>query len=230
MARIRVNTTKMEIVQVATKMFLEKGYTSTSIKSICDELQISTGNLTFYFPTKEHILAELVEMLCNFQRKIMYDIVKEGNTSLAALCLELATMAAMCEEDEILKDFFLSSYSHPLTLEIIRKNDAERAQMVFKEYCPDWDEQDYVEAEILVSGIEYATLMTTDDSLPLEVRISGALNNIMTTYNVPEEVRKAKIAKILSLDYHEIGRRIVIEFKEYVNKVNKNAFEELLHK
>lgn len=230
MARIRVNTTKMEIVQVATKMFLEKGFSSTSIKAICDELQISTGNLTFYFPTKEHILAELVEMLCNFQRKIMHDVVQEGNTSLAALCLELATMAAMCEEDEILKDFFLSSYSHPSTLEIIRKYDTERAKTVFNEYCPDWDEQDYVEAEILVSGIEYGVLMTTGDSVPLDMRISGALNNIMMTYNVPEDIRKAKISKILALDYHQIGRRIVIELKEYVNNVNKNAFEELLHK
>ena len=57
MARRRVNTTKLEIVQTATKMFLEKGYTATSIKTIADALDMSTGHLTFYFPTKEHLLA-----------------------------------------------------------------------------------------------------------------------------------------------------------------------------
>lgn len=67
MARRRLNTTKFEIIQTATRMFLEKGYTATSIKAIANALDMSTGHLTFYFPTKEHLLAELVDLLCNFQ-------------------------------------------------------------------------------------------------------------------------------------------------------------------
>ena len=74
-------------------------------------------------------------------------------------------------------------------------------------------------AEIIVSGIEYATLMKTDDS-PLEERITGALNAIMLVYNVPEEVRKRKIKKVLSVDYIRIGRRILEEFIEYVTGGN----------
>lgn len=230
MARVKVNSTKAEIIRVATKMFLEKGFSATSVKSVCDEVQISTGNFTFYFPTKEHVLAILVEMLCEFQREIMQAVVKEGNTSLLAVCLEVATMASACEEDEIAKDFFLASYSHPLTLEIIRKNDSQRAKSVFCEYCPDWNESDYIESEILVSGIEYATLMTTDFSVPLDSRVSGALNNIMTTYRVPEDIRQTKIEKVLSLDYRTIGKRVLKEFKEYVENFDSSDFEELLQK
>ena len=101
----KTNTTKLEIIQVASRLFLSRGYTKTTIKSIADALDISTGHLMFYFPTKEHLLAVLVHMLCDFQRKMMQDTVNEGNTSLMAICLELTTMAAMCEEDEIAKDF-----------------------------------------------------------------------------------------------------------------------------
>ena len=54
MARRKSNLTRLEIVQVAMKMFLEKGFTNTSAKAISNELNISTGNLTFYFPT--HLL------------------------------------------------------------------------------------------------------------------------------------------------------------------------------
>ena len=61
--------TKLEIIRVATRKFLEQGYSNTSIKAICDELEKSTGNLTFHFPTKEHLLAELTQMLCHFQQK-----------------------------------------------------------------------------------------------------------------------------------------------------------------
>lgn len=230
MARARVNSTKVEIIRVATKMFLEKGFSATSVKSVCDELEISTGNFTFYFPTKEHVLAVLVEMLCEFQREIMQAVVEEGNTSLLALCLELATMASVCEDDEITKDFFLSSYSHPLTLEIIRKNDALRAKEVFSEYCPDWDDADFAEAEIIVSGIEYSTLMTTDSTVPLEMRVAGAANSILTTFHVPNDVRQNKIEKLLALDYRNIGKRVLEEFKEYVENFNDDDLNELLRK
>ncbi len=223
------NTTRLEIIQVATRMFLERGYSKTTVKAIADQLDISSGHLMFYFPTKEHLLAQLVEMLCDFQWKMMQSVVEEGNTSLMAVCLEMATMAAMCEEDEIAKDVYLSAYSNPLTLEIIRKNDAERARIVFSEYCTDWEEWHFAEAEILVSGIEYATLMTTNDSIPLDTRVAGAIKNILTTYNVPEEIRGMKIDKVLALDYRNISKRILKEFKKYVAEVSEQAFEDVLY-
>ena len=58
MARIgESDFTRLEIIQVATRMFLEKGYTNTTTKAISDELEMSKGNLTFRYPTKEHLLA-----------------------------------------------------------------------------------------------------------------------------------------------------------------------------
>ena len=229
MARRRVNTTKYEIIQEGTRLFLEKGYSNTTPKLICDTLDISTGNLTYYFPTKEHLLAELVDMLCKFQAKTIQDMVEEdGVTSLLAVCIELTSMAAMSEESEIAKDLFLSSYSSPICLEIIRRNDAKRSKLVYKEFCTGWSEQQFVEAETLVSGIEYATLMTTGDSSPLEIRIAGALNSILMIYNVPEELRKQKIEKALSMDYRTQGRYVLDKFTEFVEQTNEHTFEELL--
>lgn len=228
MARRRVNTTKYEIIQEGTMLFLEKGYSHTTPKLICDTLDISTGNLTYYFPTKEHLLAVLVDMLCKFQAKTIQDMVEEdGVTSLLAVCIELTSMAAMCEDSEIAKDLFLSAYSSPMCLEIIRRNDTQRSKLVYGQFCPDWSDQQYVEAEILVSGIEYATLMTTDDS-SLETRIRGALNSILMIYNVPEELRKQKIEKALSMDYRVQGRYVLDKFTEFVEETNEQTFEELL--
>ncbi len=42
----------------------------------------------------------------------------------------------------------------------------------------------------------------------------------MTIYSVPEEIRKIKIEKVLSMDYRSIGKRIFKEFKEYVEQMN----------
>ena len=227
--RRRVNTTKIEIVQTATRMFLERGYTETSLKAICDELDISTGNLTFYFPTKEHLLALLVKMLCRYQWEMMEHAADEGKTSLMALCLELTAMAASCEESEIAKDFYLSTYTHPMTLDIIRKNDTEKARQVFgKEYCSTWKDQNFREAELLVSGIEYATMMTTESSAPLDVRIAGAIGAVMLIYNVPEEIRKMKIRKVLATDYRGLGRQILRGFIEYTEGLDEEDLEALI--
>jgi len=220
--------TKLEIVQVATRMFLERGYTKTTTAAICNELEMSKGNLTFHYPTKEHLLAVLVDMLCKFQWELMEGEANEGISSVMTICLELVSMASACEENEVAKDFFVATYSSPVTLDIIRKNDTERAKKVFADYCKGWTDEQFAEAEILVSGIEYATLMTTNDTVPLDVRITGALNQILTIYNVPEEIRKRKIEKVLATDYRSIGGRILKEFTEYVEKVNEQAFEEIL--
>ena len=67
MAKRKRNTTKQEIIQSAAHYFFTVGYSETSSKLICDELGISTGNLTYYFPTKEHLLAEMVDLCCEFQ-------------------------------------------------------------------------------------------------------------------------------------------------------------------
>ena len=213
-------STKNKILRVSTTMFLEVGYSKTSPQMIAKELKVSTGNLTYYYPTKEHLLAVLTDLLCKYQWKMIKEEADDGMSSLLALCFELMTMAAACEESEVAKDFFVSTYQSPKCLEIIHNNDTARAKEVFAEYCPDWTDEQFREAEILVAGIEHATLNAIDKTVPLETRISGALNTIMTIYNVPEEIRRIKIDKVLAMDYRSIGKRIFNEFKDYVEKAN----------
>lgn len=189
---------------------------------------MSQGNLTFHYPTKEHLLAILVDKLCDFQWKRMEQEANDGISSVLAICLELTAMASACESDETIKDFFLSAYSSPLSLDIIRKNDAKRAKEVFGSYRPDWTDEQFAEAEILVSGIEYATLMTAGDPVPLETRIAGALNNILGIYGVPEETRQIKLQKVFAMDYITLGKRVLDEFKQYVTDANDEAFQALI--
>ena len=227
MARRRVKRTRLDIIQCATTMFLEQGYTASSAKQIADELDIATGNLTYYFPTKEHMLAELVDMLCDYQWKMMEQEANEGYSSIMAICLELTAMAAVCETDDATRDFFISAYASPLCLAIIRENDMKRAKEVFKEYCPDWTDEQFAGAELLVSGIEYATLMNAGGSVALEARIAGALNTILGIYNIPEETRQIKINRVLAMDYQAIAARVLQGFKQFVADTNEHALEDL---
>lgn len=220
--------TRLEIVQQACRCFLEQGYTETPIKAICKELEMSPGNVTFYFPTKEHLLAELVELLCHFQRKLMDEEANEGISSIMALCLELTTMASACETSPVALDFYRCAYTSPLCLEIIRKNDMQRAKEVFRQYRPDWTDDQFAEAEILVSGIEFATLTSVGGAVSLQTRIAGALEQILEIYGVPEELRKQKIERVFQKQYHELGGKVLEAFKTYVEEANEHALQALL--
>lgn len=231
MARINKRAlTKLEIVQEASRQFLEKGYSHTTISSISKALDMSPGNLTFHFPTKEHLLAELVELMCAFQWKRMEAEADEGYSSIMAICLELTSMASAAEDDEVIKDFFISAYTSPLCLDIIRRNDAKRAKDVFGAYRPEWTDEQFNGAEILCTGIEYATMMTAGAPVSLETRIQGALHTIMSIYNIPVEMQQAKMKKVFSMDYRNLGKRVLREFKEYVDQANEQAFYELLNR
>ncbi len=224
----RKELTRSEIVRVAANCFLNDGYTKTTVHSMCKKLNMSPGNMTFHFPTKEHMLAELVEMLCKYQWKLMEDEAQDGYSSIMAICLELLTIASACEQDEVAKDFFLSAYRSELCIDLIRSNDKERAKEVFKEYCSDWTDEYFSEAEALVSGIEYATLFTTSVSAPLEVRVAGALRTILSVYNVPKEVRDEKIKKVLSMNYQKLGLDTLKKFRAYVDQTTEQALFDLL--
>ena len=126
--------TRATIIKAASELFFEKGFSKTTSTEVSKKADISTGNLTFYFPTKEHILAVLTEMMCDFQWREMQILTDEGNSSLLAYCLELTMMVAISDEIPEMQDFITAAYKHPMTLNLIRKNDTEKIKKVFKEY------------------------------------------------------------------------------------------------
>ena len=210
-------STKYEILQCATKLFLEKGYTLTYVTSIATMLDISTGNLTFHFPTKEHILAELIKELCELQKEVAENSVKGEHYLLEAYLLELAMIASVCMENPNIKDLIMAAYTHSLSLGIIRENDTKRAIRVFGKYTPDWEETDYIQAENIVSGIEYAMFMTENtEKISFEQRVTGSMNAIMKIYDIPEIIRKSIICDVMSVDYRSKGRHVFEDFCNYV--------------
>ncbi len=221
--------TKLEIIKVATSLFLEVGYSKTSPKMIADELEISTGNLTYHFPTKEHLLAVLVEMLGEFQEKLLEYEADKGLSSNMSICIELMTVASACEENEVARDFFISTFQSPMCLDYLRKRHIDRAKRIFAEQCKDWTDEQFIEAEILVQGIDYSTLISSDTSVSFDVRIAGALNQILSIYNVPEEMRKEKIERVLSMNCRELGKRVLKEFISYVENTIDDALDETIN-
>lgn len=228
MARTRVTTTKYEIIQVASEFFFDAGYSNTSPKMIAEELGLSTGNITYYFPTKEHLLSVLVEMLCDFQLKMLEAEADIGMGSVASICLETMTVAVACDESEIARDFFTAAFQSEICRNYLRKNHVERAKKIFKNECTNWADGEFHQAELLVMGLQYAAIVPTNADIPLKTRIAGVLNQILSIYNIEEETRQKEIEKVLTRDCRGISKQVLDEFTRFVERTNEQTLEQMI--
>ncbi len=194
--------------------------------SIAKELGISTGNINFHYPTNEHLLTAFVKELCDFQWRMIEVLEQEDKSPLLALCIEFATNAAIAEESNAMRDIFISAYTHPMPLAVIRENDTKKTQQIFKEFNPDWTEEQFRVMETLYSGIEYAVFSSAgQDGISLDMRVACGLDAALRLYNVPEALRNQKLEKIIAMDYRSFGKRILSDFKDYITAVNWQAVE-----
>ena len=139
------------------------------------------------------------------------------------------TVASACQENSIAKDFFTSAFQSEISRDYLRNNHIARAKRIFKE-CSNWSDEQFIQAELLVMGIQYSIITANDNILPLKTRISGGLNQILSIYNVDELTRTAKIEKVLQMDCRQLGKQVLAEFIKYVEKTNEHTLENLLQR
>ena len=228
MARKRYAITRYEIIQTASELFFERGYSNTSPKLIAEKLKMSPGNLTYYFPTKEDLLAVLVELLCDFQWKMFQMEADRGIESLGSVCLELLTVTYACQLHDTSRDFLISAFQSEKCREYLRNFHVERAKRILGKQCSGWTHDQFVQAEILVMGMEYFTAITDDSVLPIQTRVAGALDQILKIYQVDEETRKKEIQHVLQMDCEKIGSQVRFAFHRYVREANEQSLKEML--
>ena len=68
---------KQELLRIAYQMFIQKGYEETSIDEIIAEAHIAKGTYYYYFPSKEAMLEEVINMMIS-------DEVKRARAILSA--------------------------------------------------------------------------------------------------------------------------------------------------
>ncbi|MBE6633478.1 MAG: TetR/AcrR family transcriptional regulator [Ruminococcaceae bacterium] len=223
----RVCRTRLEIIQLGTKMIIEEGYSKTSALALSKNLGISTGNLTFHFPTKEHLLLELVKFMGNFHQQCIRERREQGFDEIHAYCWEVASQIALCEGHEQAKDFYVSAYSHPMTLDYIKEWTVKKNMELFAHRLPEWSEQRFANLEHITSGIEYAALLAPcSEKFTLRDKIILTLDSLLRLYNVDAEERERAIEESLTVNYLAAGSDILKNFTTYVERLTQEALDE----
>lgn len=224
------NTTKAEIVQTGIHLMLEKGYKNSTIKELSEILGISKGNITFYFPTKEHLLLELTNEVLEFHQKCIERVRSDGYTDLLAYCWEIAAQIVICEDYEKMRELYLEIYTHQMTMARVKYWTAEKNYKLLHPRLPDWTPEKFRIYENVACCIERSALTELCTAeYPLETKVVITLDSLLKLYDVEKETRMSMINQILDLNYHKIGRTLHEEFITFVENVNRQALERALH-
>lgn len=220
-------TRKLEIIKTATEFIFSIGYSKTSPQMIAKKMNMSTGNITHYFPSKEHLLCTIVEMLCEFQWRMFEDSTEKGFGSIGSICMEMMMVATGCEQSEIARDFFSAVFESEMCRNYLRANHVKRYKQIFAKECEGWTDQDFNQAELMAMGLQYSTVAASDADVPLKDKISSALDKVLYIYQVDEETRKREIDKVMHLDYQNMSKQVIDSFIAFVNKTSNDALNEM---
>lgn len=67
---------KQELLKIAYDMFLSRGYENTSVDEIIAKAQIAKGTYYYYFPSKEKMLEDVIEMMIESESETARQIIE----------------------------------------------------------------------------------------------------------------------------------------------------------
>lgn len=218
-----ITETERKILKSAIRLFLENGYSKTTIRAISADCGLRQGTIAYHFHAKEDMLYYLIQALTEFHGGIIDKVLEQSKDVLFSYAAEIAIQIALCETTPKAWDLYYSAYSQFKTFEFIKEWAAKEHHLLFKDRLVDWTESDFAEKEHIASGIELAVFYAPCDRFfTLEKKISLTLDSLMLLYNVSEQERKETIEKILESDCVKIGKEM---FEKFVNKLDNTKEE-----
>lgn len=203
MAQVKKEKLKQDIIKASVNLFYLRGYNSTSIKDIANNLNISVGNIYNYFKCKEEIFNEIIN---DDLLQKMYELIKTRSSIIFKKELDLEVTA---EEEIWLKDtfykFLIENYKQctilKKNLEFVPNIKNKIHKMIDELICfkkqliSEYFKQDFNDG---LTWLSYSIFMS---NLELYTKI---LENEFTT-------SKEKINKLSLLDlYHEEGMKAIL--------------------
>ncbi len=206
-------------MDTATRLFLEKGFRNTSAKMICEEVGISPGNLTFWFPSKADILLEFTKKIMSYHTKFIEYNKNKKEENLYTYCLEIVVQIALCEEKENIRDIYYSMYSDPLTMSYLKDWTAQKNLDILGPYLPEWDLKQFRRTANVTCCIERSALAEPcTEEYTLDDKIRLTLTCLLKIYDIEKNARDKVIDEILATDFKKIKSNMLKQLDEYLGK------------
>ena len=202
---------KKLLLQAAMNLFLQKGYTATTLREIAKAADVNIGSLMYTYESKENILGEMVENVLNNQLELTSRRLR-GVTEDKILywATERTLQLYIAESSEVMRELYLSAYSMHKPAAVIFQWMAEKLQVVFKDYFPGYEAKDFYELEIASGGV-IRSFMSVPCDLYFDIKrkIRRYLESTLRLYKVPEEEAAEVIRFVSDIDFSDAPEQLV---------------------
>jgi AcrR family transcriptional regulator len=181
---------RKELLGKCFHLFAQKGYGSITMRQIAQGIQVSTGTLYHYFPSKQALFEQLVEETCQ-QDLLMALAELEGTQNLQEAMVALGRFLAKNEEyfikwTYLWVDFCQHQDSQDTLGNKIFKSTNQRCRQVV---CDVFDIQDPILASFILSFIDGLLLrrLQGDEMIDYQEQCT-LLGEMVTAYLSPKKV------------------------------------------
>lgn len=137
-----------QLIDIATKLFSERGYENTPLSVVCEKANVSKGLISHHFKSKDGLLREIflktTELI--FEINAVDKKNKNPNEQLVEL---LESFFTQLEVDKMFFQFSLNTMLQPRTREVLKDLISERASFILKSVTSIFNKLDKTKANIL---------------------------------------------------------------------------------
>lgn len=210
--RNEIKNPKQRILKECVRMFIEKGFKSTTMMDIIREADVSSGTFQNIFRTKDGVLKELIDVMFERQFGAAQKNIQLSDDPVLLYSVEVAIQLAIVELNENLREIYIEAYTNKQLSEYICQKMTAKIGAMFSKYNPCWEESDYYESDIGSTGMVRAYMMRKcDQYFTLRKKINRYLNMALRCYNVPADVIEKTIATVNAMDIESVATSVMNE-------------------
>ena len=208
-----------KVLYAAVKLFLEKGYSQSSVREIARTAAVNVSTMTREFGSKENILRELVTYVLEGQfettAKLLSGVTEDKILFYAA---ETTLQLYMAESSEYIRALYSAAYSLPHTSDVIQHTITAKLETIFKEHLPQLETKDFYELEIASGGIMRSFMARPCDMyFTMDRKVARFLETTFLLYRVPDEKIREAVEFVGQFDYPAIAQTAIHSMLSYLD-------------
>lgn len=206
---------KRRILSSCLQLFLEKGYTRTTVAEIIRAADVSASTFQNIFRAKDGVLTDLSKLVMDTQLTESRILVPDNFSPAYIYAMFIAIQLTATELNANLRDIYVEAYTQEESLAYITHTASVELRDMFRAYLPNCGESEFYELELGLSGITRSYMAhPCDRYFTLDRKLRRYYSIALSALNVPREEQTEIANFILSLGMPEITTRIIREFFE----------------
>ncbi|WP_282037366.1 TetR/AcrR family transcriptional regulator [Saccharicrinis aurantiacus] len=137
-----------QLIDIATKLFSERGYENTPLSVVCETANVSKGLISHHFKSKDGLLREIFQKTTEMIVEINA-VDKQNKTPNEQLVELLESFFSQLESDRMFFQFSLNTMLQPRTREVLKDLISERATFILKSVTSIFSKLDKANANVL---------------------------------------------------------------------------------